>query len=190
MKQSLGAKTIAAPLPAWVIGTYSPEGRPNAMTASWTGICNSIPPSVYFSVRETRYTWDCIQANPAFSVNIPGRGQAAVTDYLGIESGRSVDKLAKAGLTAVECGSVQAPYLAEFPLVLECSVVKTLELGSHIMVVGEIKDVLCDADLLDDKGKLDVEKLKPFSYCPGDGRYHGPGDVLGAGYALGKDIGK
>ena len=189
MKKELGARTIAAPLPAWVIGTWSPAGRANAMTAAWTGVCNSEPPCVYFSVRESRYTWDCVQASRAFSVNIPGRGQAALVDYLGIKSGRNVDKVAQAGLTPVDSGKVAAPYFAEFPLVLCCGVIKTVELGTHFMVVGEIRQVLAEEELLDDRDKLDIARLGPVSYCPPDGQYYTLGDCLGAGYSLGKDIG-
>lgn len=190
MKQSLGAKTAVLPLPAWVIGTYGPGGRPNAMTASWTGVCNSEPPSVYFSVRENRFTYECVQARRAFTVNIPGRSLAAVTDYLGIVSGRKVDKLAAAGLTAVRAEHVDAPYIEQFPLVLECRVSQMLELGSHVMCIGEIMDAKCDAALLDSAGRLDAARIEPFVYATVNSTYYAAGTVLGSGYKLGKDIGK
>lgn len=44
MKKSLGAKTLMFPTPVWVIGTYDKDGKPNAMTAAWAGICCSDPP--------------------------------------------------------------------------------------------------------------------------------------------------
>jgi flavin reductase (DIM6/NTAB) family NADH-FMN oxidoreductase RutF len=39
MKKSLGAKTLAEPAPAWVIGSYDAQGKPNIMTIAWGGIC-------------------------------------------------------------------------------------------------------------------------------------------------------
>lgn len=189
MKKSLGAKTIALPLPAWVIAVYDAAGRPNAMTAAWTGVCCSQPPCVYFAARDTRHTFTGVQAHRAFSVNIPGQGQAAVTDYLGIASGSQVDKFAAAGLTAVRSELVDAPYIAEFPLVLECRLVQAMALGTHTMFIGEVADVKCDANMLDATAKIDPTKLRPFCYSSADGHYYAIGDQIGQGYKLGKNLG-
>jgi len=188
MKISLGAATIALPLPAWVICTYDQNGRANAMTAAWTGVCCSIPPCVYFSSRESRYTYECVTARRAFTVNIPSATQAAQTDFLGIVSGRKLDKLGQAGLTAVRGQHVDAPAIAEFPLTLECRLAQQSELGSHTMFIGEIVDVQCAEELLNADGKLDGAKLQAFTYCPADGTYYATGPALGSGYQLGRHL--
>lgn len=189
MKTSLGAKTAALPLPAWVIAVYDDSGRATAMTASWTGVCCSKPPCIYFSARESRYTHNCVTARKAFTVNIPSLQQAAIVDYLGIVSGRKTDKLAAAGITAVPSDHVDAPSIQEFLLVMECKLVNTVELGSHTMFIGEIMDVKCDEDVLNANGSVDVEKLQPFIYSTVDSKYYAVTDVLGKGYELGKQIG-
>ena len=56
MKKSLGAETLAFPTPAWVVGTYDDENKPNAMTAAWAGICCSKPPCVAVSLRKSTYS--------------------------------------------------------------------------------------------------------------------------------------
>ena len=57
MKKSLGAKTLVYPTPVLVICTYDNEGKPNAMTAAWGGICCSSPPCVAVSLRKATYTY-------------------------------------------------------------------------------------------------------------------------------------
>jgi len=47
MKESLGAKTWAAPTPVWVVGTYDEKGRPNFMTAAWGGVCLGLREETY-----------------------------------------------------------------------------------------------------------------------------------------------
>jgi flavin reductase (DIM6/NTAB) family NADH-FMN oxidoreductase RutF len=185
----MGAKTAALPLPAWVIGVYDSTGRATAMTASWTGVCCSMPPCVYFSARESRYTHGCVIARKAFTVNIPSQQQAAIVDYLGTTSGRKTDKLAAAGLTPVPSDLVDAPFIQEFPLIMECKLVNTLELGTHSMFIGEIMDVRCDENVLNADGNIDVAKLQPFIYSTVDGKYYAVTDVIGKGYELGKQIG-
>ena len=188
--KSLGARTIALPLPAWVIAAYDEAGKPNAMTASWTGVCCSDPPCIYFSARESRYTYDCVKASGAFTVNIPGRAQAEITDYLGTVSGRELDKLQAAGLAVQPAEHVSAPCLVGFPLIIECRLINTIELGSHTMFIGEIADVKCDERMLGPDGKLDGAKVRPFIYSTGDSTYYAATAELGKGYKLGQSIGK
>ncbi len=188
MKLSLGAKTSAWPLPVWVIGSYGEDGQPNAMTASWTGVCCSIPPCVYFSARHSRHTYTAVAARRAFTVNIPSASQTAVADYLGLASGRDTDKLAVAGLEVVKAEFVDAPALCAFPLVMECQVVQVVELGSHAMFIGEILDVKCDAALVNADGKPDLTRLGPVVYSTVDSTYYAVEGALGQAYSLGRSI--
>ena len=56
MKRSIGARTIAYPLPVWVFGSYDNRGRANMATVAWAGICASEPPTVNVSFKKERYT--------------------------------------------------------------------------------------------------------------------------------------
>ena len=55
MKRSLGAKTLICPVPAWIVGSYDKQGKPNGMTAAWGGICCSQPPCLAVSLRAARH---------------------------------------------------------------------------------------------------------------------------------------
>lgn len=167
------------PTPVWVIGSYDKEGKPNVMTSSWVGVCSSKPASVMTCLREATYTFGNIRERKAFTVNIPSESFAHEAAYVGRVSGRDVDKFMKAGLTPVKSALVDAPYIKEFPLVIECRLKQTIELGSHTMFIGEIIDVKADRSVLSEGGVPDIEKLKPFVYTPGSSKFYGIGKSLG-----------
>lgn len=119
MKKSIGAKTIVYPTPVFIIGTYDKNGKPNAMNAAWGGISCSIPPCVSISLREATYTHGNIKDKGAFTVNIPSEKYIKEADYFGMASGKNENKFDVTSLTAVKSEKVDAPYIEEFPLVLE-----------------------------------------------------------------------
>lgn len=186
MKISLGAKTLAVPTPVWVIGSYDAKGRPNVMTAAWAGICCSRPPCVGVSLRQATYTYGNIVGQKAFTVSIPGRAQAAAADFFGMVSGRDVDKFAATGLTAMKSDLVNAPYVKEFPLILECEVIRQVEIGLHTYFVGQIHDVKADENVLAEDRALDASKVDPIIFSPEVRRYYGLGDFIGQAFSLGR----
>ena len=189
-KASIGARTVVIPTPVWVIGSYDKEGKPNVMTSSWVGICSSKPASLMTCLREATYTHGNIMERKAFTVNIASESLAHMAAYVGRVSGRNVDKFQKTGLTPVKSTLVDAPYIKEFPLVVECQLTKTVEVGSHTMFIGEIKDVKADKPILSEAGVPDVEKLKPFVFTPGSSKFYGIGQSLGNVSALAKEAEK
>ena len=74
---------------------------------------------------------------------------------------------------------MDAPYVREFPFILECRLIHTYEIGLHTQFIGEILDIKADEDVLDDKGDLSVEKIKPIVYTPEYDYYFGLGKKLG-----------
>jgi flavin reductase (DIM6/NTAB) family NADH-FMN oxidoreductase RutF len=189
MKKSLGAKTILYPTPVLVVGTYDADGRANAMTAAWGGIACSKPPCVSVSLRSATASHGNIMGRKAFTISLPGEDNAAQADYFGLVSGRDHDKFQALGLTAVRSELVDAPYVNEFPLVLECSVVGVHELGLHTQFIGEIRDVKVDEELLDAEGRIDVRRLRPILFVMDPGSYHAVGALVGKAYSIGKGLG-
>ncbi len=185
MKRSIGPTTLHLPAPVWLVGTYDSNGRPNVMAASWTGICCSRPPCVAVSLRKATYTYGNLMARKAFTLSIPSERQVKIADYVGIASGRDVDKFAQAGLTAVRSQRVDAPYAEEFPAVMECHVLHTVEIGSHTQFIGEIVDIQVDEDALDEQGVPLVDVIKPFAYLDG---YRAMGAYLGDAFSVGKQL--
>ena len=186
MKKSLGAKTLAQPAPVWVVGSYDPHGKPNIMIIAWGGICCSHPPCVTISLRKATYTYGCIMERKAYTISIPPAALVKEVDYAGTTSGRNVDKFAMTKLTPVRSELVDAPYINEFPVVIECRVLHTLELGLHTQFIGEIMDVKAEESVLGEHGLADILKVKPLIFDPGEGDYYGIGERIGKAFSIGK----
>jgi flavin reductase (DIM6/NTAB) family NADH-FMN oxidoreductase RutF len=189
MKKSLGARTLLFPTPVLMVGTYDRDGKPNLMNAAWGGICCSQPPCVAVSLRKATYSHAAIVERKAFTVSIACETRMAEADYVGITSGRDVDKFATAGLTPVRSDLVDAPYAAEFPVILECRLLHTIEIGLHTQFIGEIIDVKAESDVLAEDGQPDIMKIKPLIYDTAHKGYHGVGPLLGKAFSVGKSKG-
>jgi len=188
MKKSLGAKTIVYPTPVFVVGTYDIAGKPNVMTASWGGLCCSSPPCVAVAVRKATYSYGNIMEKRAFTINIPSEAFVREADYFGLVSGKDTDKFAATGLTPVKSDVVDAPYISEFPFNLDCRLLHVVEVGLHIQFIGEIIDIKADESMLNEKGTLDIEKVKPFFFAPEARTYYGTGENIGKAFSIGKEI--
>ena len=186
MKKSIGADTLAYPTPVWCVGSYDNEGRPNVMTIAWGGICCSKPPAVTVSLRKATYTYGCIMARKAYTISVPSTKYIAEADYFGMASGKNTNKFEDTGLTAVRSDRVDAPYVGEFPLILECNVIHTLEIGLHTQFVGQIVDIQADEEILNEKGLPVMEKGAPFVFAPGIREYFSLGEPAGRAFDIGK----
>src|SRR3989339_86899 len=158
MKKSFGRKTLIFPAPVWCVGSYDADGHPNVMTIAWGGICCSKPPCVTISLRQATYTYGNIIKRQAYTLSVPSVRYVQAADYFGMVSGRKVNKFKETGLTPIKSDLVDAPYVEEFPMILECRVIHHYEIGLHTHFVGEILDVKVDEDVLGDDGVPDIEK--------------------------------
>lgn len=179
MKTSMGPQSILYPTPTLVIATYDPEGRPNMMTAAWAGVACSSPPMVSVSLRAATYSHNNIKMAKAFCVCVPSQDHWREADHVGIVSGRNTLKFLTTGLTVKPSENVDAPYIDEFPLILECKLVEVHELGLHTQFIGEVINVLVEEDVLDEEDNVDIEKLRPIIFSPGSSKYHAVGDLIG-----------
>jgi flavin reductase (DIM6/NTAB) family NADH-FMN oxidoreductase RutF len=188
MKKSLGAKTLVYPTPVFVVGTFDTEGKPNVMTASWGGICCSQPPCVAVSLRKATCTHGNILARKAFTISIPSEDHVQQADYFGLVSGRSVDKFAATKLTPVKSELVDAPYVREFSLIVECKLAHVIELGLHTQFVGEVVDVKAEDSVMASGGLVDIKRVKPLTFTPDTLAYYGIGNLIAQAFSVGKGI--
>ena len=166
MKKSIKPGTLLMPLPAVMVSCGSPE-KPNILTIAWTGIVNSTPPMTYISVRKSRFSHDLIAQSGEFVINLTTEALTFATDYCGVKSGREVDKFKEMHLTPLAADEVRCPMIAESPVNLECKVLEVHEYPSHDMFVAEIVAVHVDEELLDEKGRLEMEKAGLMTYVHG-----------------------
>lgn len=188
MKLSLGADTLAIPSPVWVVGSYNASGKPNLITISWAGVCCSDPPCVAIAIRKNRQSHANILHSSAFSVNLPAIYQLAQTDLIGMVSGASSDKFSLTGLTAISSELVHAPYVQEFPLNLECSLLQSVDLGSHTQFIGRICDVKADEKVLGRQGLPIAGLLQPLLSSAPERSYYALGRQLCQASVAGKSF--
>jgi flavin reductase (DIM6/NTAB) family NADH-FMN oxidoreductase RutF len=143
---------------------------------------------VAVSLRKATYTYGNLVERKAFTISIPSEEQAKYADYFGSVSGRDKNKFAVTHLTPVKSELVDAPYVGEFPMVVECKLVNHFELGLHTLFVGQVLDVKADAGVIDSYGMLDIKKVKPLAFAPDTQSYYGIGHFVGRAFSIGEKL--
>ena len=135
------------------------DGKPNAMTIGW-GFLGTIwrRPAFVVAVRLSRHTYKLLEESDSFTVCLPGKEMEEWLEVCGTKSGRDMDKFKELGMTAAKGVDVEAPYIGECPVHIECEIVyknemkpgqlkKALEddayptMDMHVIYYGEVKGV-------------------------------------------------
>ena len=186
-KIDVGLSTILNPVPVVMVSCGDKEGRSNILTIAWTGTVNSEPPMVTISVRKSRFSHKMISETGEFVINLVNKSLCKACDRCGVVSGENEDKFESCSLTAVKASGLSYAYaIKEAPVSISCKVVSVTELGSHDMFLAEIVAVTADSYLLDETGRLCLDKAKLVAYNHGE--YFLLGEKLGFfGYSVASD---
>lgn len=184
VKQTWKGSTLLNPEPPVLVSCGSMEAA-NLITIGWTGTICTQPSMVSISVRPERYSYQLIKDSGEFVINLPTRKLVRAVDWCGVKSGRDYDKFAEMKLTPLPASTVSCPILAESPVNLECQVTQVIPLGSHDLFLAKVTAVDVDEALLDEKGKLCLERADLIVYSHGE--YFALGKQLGTfGYSVRK----
>ena len=179
MRKNLKPKAYIYPLPVLIVGTYDQNGTPNAMNAAWGTVCDTA--QVMICLSSTHKTVKNLLETKSFTVGIADAKNVVPADYVGVVSANSViDKIEKAGWTTIKSEFVNAPIIQELPLVLECKLV-SYDTESEICI-GEVVNVSVDEEILDKKGKVDLNKFKPICYDCDTHGYYTLGEKVGQAF--------
>jgi flavin reductase (DIM6/NTAB) family NADH-FMN oxidoreductase RutF len=188
-KVSIGPQTLLYPMPAFLIGAMV-AGKPNFMTAAWSGIANSTPPMLGVALQHHRLTLKGIKENGTFSVNVPSAALVKETDYCGIVSGSKADKAADCNFTVFYGKTGTAPLIEQCPVNIECRVAHTLNLGSHAYIIGLIEDVHISEECLVN-GEPEAGKIDPLIFVLGASKsYHRLGSAIAPAFKIGMELKK
>ncbi len=166
----------------FIIGTYDENGVPNAMNAAWGIQSDYGEITLYLAQHKTT---DNLKKTGAFTVAFGTRSTVTISDYFGLESGREVNKIEKAGVHVHKSAHVNAPVIEEYPLVLECEVKEWDE--KREMLVGKIIAQQADDSILTD-GKIDLGKLEPIMYDASFHVYRVIGEAIASAFSEGKKL--
>lgn len=84
----------------WMLVSATKDDKTNAMTASWGGLGIMWGKKVaYVFIRESRYTKEFIDSSDKMTLSFFSDDYRKMLNYMGTVSGRTEDKIEKAGLT-------------------------------------------------------------------------------------------
>lgn len=189
-KKELKLRAVVAPTPTVIVSAYDSEGKADACTLAFYMVSSHVPPCVTVAINATarRKTLRSILESGAFVLGFPGEEQFRETDYLGVESGYDADKLANAGFHVTEAETVHAPVIEELPVSLECRVVRMVTVGSHMQVTGEVKRILAEEDVVNEDGRILLEKSRPIIYDEEEFAYFGIGERIADAFRTGAEM--
>ena len=167
---------LIAPVPPAMISCGTME-ESNIITVAWTGILGTVPPKTYISVRPRRHSYNIIKERGEFVINLTTEALIHAADYCGMYTGAKVDKFTACNLTKEEVPDFSCPMIAEAPLSLACRVTDVIPMGSHDMFIADVVSVHVDESLIDESGKLRLEKAQLAAFAHGE--YYGLGKKLG-----------
>jgi flavin reductase (DIM6/NTAB) family NADH-FMN oxidoreductase RutF len=188
-KIAMGSRILLYPTPTVLVGA-NVDGKANFMAVAWCGVVNSRPPMLSVALQHPRHTLKGIRQNDTFSINIPSVDIVRETDYCGLVSGSTTDKVSDCHFHIFSGKIETAPLITECPVNLECRVVQILSLPSHALVVGEVAAAYIDDSCLTN-GEPDVDKMKPFLWVVRPtNQYRELGKIIGEAHSIGREISK
>jgi len=185
-KVNIGEQAYVLPMATTILGSRL-EDRPNFMALGWLTRVNFKPPMLGVAVSQGHATHRAIVDKGEFSVNFPTVEMVEMTDYVGLVSGKRVDK---SNLFNLFYGELKnAPMISECPLTMECKLVKTVELPTNSFFIGEIVGAYSEERFLTNN-MPDIKKINPFLLTMPDNGYWSVGELIGRAWSDGKSMRK
>lgn len=159
-KVQVQTRSILNPKPHLVVSCRDEQGRNNALVVVYACNCSYDPPSLMVGIVPTRFSYPMIKKSGCFVVNLVTPNQKDLYDYFGSHSGRDEDKMAISKAKWTDGSIVNAPLLSDCPVCIECSVVNSINCGSHDMFVGKIEVAHADEELVGSDGFIDWSRFE------------------------------
>lgn len=184
-KITLGASPYIYPMPTVIVGSLI-NGKPHFLTVSYVGIVQHTPPLVSISLSNNHTTNKGIQENKTFSINIPNTRMMKITDFVGMNSGKTIDKGA---MFTIFYGELKnAPMIMETPLNLECRLIKNLHLNNESQIyIGEIIQSYSEKKYIR-RNYPYMKKLDPIIFSINSNSYYNVGRRIGWAWKAGLNI--
>lgn len=147
------------PIPRLIVSCRDKEGRNNALVVGFAANASLDPAMVMVGIAPSRFSHHMVKESGCFVINLPGKNFQKEYNYLGTKSGRDGDKFAALGLKWEDGTKVNAPVLTDCPVSIECSVVTSIQPGTHELFIGKVEAVDVDEEYLDEKGNILWDKM-------------------------------
>ncbi|MCT4564522.1 MAG: flavin reductase family protein [Maledivibacter sp.] len=185
MKKNLGSVVGLYPTPVAIIGTEI-EGKVNWMNVAHLGIWGM--DKMLLSIAKGHYTNTGLKENKTVSVNMVDKGMLAEADYVGMVSGKKVDK---SDVFEYFNGELKgAPLIHKSPIAMECEIVEVYETETYDHCIVKPVNTYADEEVLSDDGKIDYEKAKPILFEMHKRQYLSTGNAVAKCWDIGKEYTK
>lgn len=177
--------SLVVPRPIGWISSYSASGARNLAPFSYFAALSATPMYLGVSVGHRRLgpkdTLANVRTARAFCVNVVTGRHLEAMNATSADFPPEVDEFVKAGIAAADADHVYAPYVADCPAVLECALLKEVELegAPNTLLIAEVMAVRLAPEL---GGELGDRSVPPALLGPigrlGSADYALPGEVL------------
>jgi flavin reductase (DIM6/NTAB) family NADH-FMN oxidoreductase RutF len=185
MKKIIEQKNLfCLPWVQTILGTHL-NGKVNFMALDWLTRVNFKPAMIGICVNKGNASHVAIIDTGEYSINLPSADMVELTDYVGLVSGKRVDK---SELFEVFYGDLKAaPMIVSCPLSIECKVTQTVELPTNSFFIAEIVNIHSE-DKFITGGVPDYKKINPFMLTMPDNHFWSLGDCIGKAWDAGKNL--
>lgn len=170
----LTALVVPRPI-AWV-GTVDAAGVGNLAPHSFFTVASADPPIVTFASIGRKDTLRNVEATGEFTVSLVSRPQLADANGSSAAFDADRDEATELGIATRPARLVRPPLVAASPAGLECRLHSTVDLGSSVLVLGEVVGIDVDESVMVD-GHPDFARLAPLARLGGD-EWGLPGEVV------------
>jgi flavin reductase (DIM6/NTAB) family NADH-FMN oxidoreductase RutF len=155
------------------------------MLCTWVARINRNPPFWLISLNKKHLTTETILKTKKYTLNFAKRKLAQKVDYIGLHSGRTIDKSAEFDTFF---GNLGVPMINECSFNLEIVLRESHEYPDHYTFIGEAKGCFVDSSILSNE-EIQVENLDPLVYigAKGNPSYWGLGSSEGQAFKIGRE---
>ena len=114
------------------------NNKPSGMVAGWEMKCSTNPPLFAVSLSKKRNTHKLIEQSKEFVIAVPNKSLEKELLLFGSESGKDVDKFKESKIKTIKSKFIKTPLLKDATINFECKLVKKVNVGDHILFVGEV----------------------------------------------------
>lgn len=159
--------SVVVPRPiAWVT-SVSAEGVDNLAPHSFFTVSCVDPPMVQFTSVGEKDTLRNVRATREFVVHLTPEGLFETVNATSTDYPPEISEIDALGLTREPATTVRPPRIAESPVAIECGLHAAIQLGDCTVVIGRVRHVAVDEDVLDLSDPrapyADIRKLAPWA---------------------------
>lgn len=185
MQKDIGSVMGLYPTPVTVVGVVTEAGQVNFLTIAHVGVVEH--GHLLVSIDKAHELSDAaIKAQGVLSVSLVNAPMLEAVDYCGIAKGAKTDK---SGVFAHHFDDLEkAPVIDEAPVSMSCRVVDSIEVGKFTNYILKPVHTYVQEDCLNERGKIDYEKVRPVLFEFQNAQYLSTGNVIGQCWQTGRNF--